>query len=253
MKHFTISHKLMLALTLVCAFTITSCSDADEPEFDKAYSRSLSDGTETITYEITSLQLFDMNPLTKGKWKEVDLMNYCGFTSSAPGSMIIQDGKIWTTYSTWSCVTGPTLIGQIWDAYIYSTKKKLRLFLSQKFEVNEENSSLKIGHSLFTVNNINKTSLVLTHYSKYAGGESGEGGTHKEIARYKATASYGFDENSLTFDSEVDLMRGVIALAREQFGETIDLNKVYQGIVEFDNPDRYVLNLHDIEVQLGLI
>lgn len=237
----------------VFACAATSCSEADEPTFDQKFSRSLSEGTAAVTYERTGLRLFDQNPLTNGKWKEVDLSDLYGWSATSSPTIIIQDGKIWTDYVMWYSHSGPTLIGRIWGAYLFSTKKDLNLYLSRKFEINEEDSSIDINGNMFTVGHIDKTSFRLIHFSDYAGGESGKGGIHKEISDYKATASATIGSNVVAFDTEMELCRSVIDLAREHFGEIIDMNKVYAGLIEYTTPQNQFINLHDAEIKLGLI
>ncbi len=251
MKHFRLLQLFSLALVAISACMITSCADADEPEFDKAFSRSLSEGREAVVYKTSSFRLFNL-PNATGKWKEVDLSEYMGFEGVSPRYMIIQDGKISTNYRTWRSA-GPTLIGIIWEAYLHSTKGKQSLYLSRKFEINDEDSSISIDGRTFTVGYINKDSFRLIHLSEYAGGIENLGGTHKEVCDYKAAPAETINkEDMLVFETEKELMQGVINLAREHFGDTVDLNKVYSGLVEFDQPKRAIYNLDEVEAKLGL-
>lgn len=237
----------------VFACATTSCSEADEPTFDKNFSRSLSDGTATVTYERTNVRLYDQSILTHGKWVEMDLSDYCGWEPTANSKLIIQDGKIWTDYKLFHLSTGPTLIGRIWRAYLYSTKQNLTLCLSRKFEIDEEKSSIRLNKREFTVDHIDKNSLRLIYISEYAWGESHQGGLHKEISYYKATESTDIPDNLLAFETEEELQRYVIDKARAHFGEVIDFNKVYAGMIEYTTPEGRFINLHDAEVRLGLI
>lgn len=252
MKALSLIRKITLAFAAVSALAMVSCSESDEPTFDKQYSRSLSDGTESAFYVCSSLNLYDQNPLTNGKWKKIDLSDYYGWSAVTPSEIIIHDGKIYTNYKTWSSSSGLSLIGRIWSAYLYSTKKDLKLSLSRKFAINDDDSSLDLGYTTFTVGGIDKSSFQLIHFSKYVGGESQIGGTNKEIADYEAKP-FAETDNTLMFDTERELMQKVIDLAREHFGEILDCNKVYKGMIIFNDPESQIYNLHDVEVELGLI
>ncbi|MCM1355551.1 MAG: hypothetical protein NC212_03990 [Staphylococcus sp.] len=254
MRQFNLIRNIVL--TCVLAVTggaaMTSCSDADEPVFDRNFSRSLTDGTESVTYKRKSLRLYDQNSLTNGKWKEVDLSEYCGWQPTSTETIIIQDGKAWTNYSTFSSASGPTLIGRIWNAYLYSTRQNLKLLLCRDFAINEEDNTVVIDLAQFTVGHIDKSSFSLIYFSGYFGGESGKGGTHKEVSEYEAVAHNRIDDSVVAFDSEEQLLRGVIDLARQHFGDVIDLNKVYAGVAIFDRPESQIIDLDWAATQLGV-
>ena len=68
-----------------------------------------------------------------------------------------------------------------------------------------------------------------------------------EISRYKGSdVTFTFDERALSFTSKEELYKTVIAMLREQFGETINMNE-WSTI-----PDGPIINISDLELTLGL-
>lgn len=255
MKSLSLIKGIVLAsLVAFCGGVLSSCSGEDEPgaQLDVNFSRSLSDGSESVTYEMTDIELYDKNSLTNGRWKKVNLSELCGWESSCPSTIIIQDGKVYTNYKTFYSSTGPTLIGRIWNAYKYATGKNSRLFLARDFKINESDNTIDIGGGIFTVEKVDKSRFRLIDYSEYAGGESGDGGYFKTVADYSSVAHQAIEREDLAFETVKELCQSVIDLARDEFGDVVDFNKIYSGHVIYDNPEANVIRLSEVEEILGL-
>ena len=240
-----------------------SCS-SDEPALPSAerlerdasidiqYSRALSGGLASATYKLSEYYVFDQSILTNGKWVYKDMSDYVGWSLCAPSTIIIEEGKVYTTYRTFNSTVGTTLIGQIWNAYLYTTKQKLTLCIARRFEINDEDNSVFIGETPYIVQGATKDSFQLEHISQYDGGESGQGGYHKEITIHKAVSHQTIGNNILAFESEQELVKDVINRARAIFGDVVDLNDIYKGYVIYDEPERYIFNLDEVARHYGV-
>lgn len=257
--------KLSLLSVLLATMLIVSCS-SDEPSIpstekleseatiDMAFSRSLTDGFTSATYELSEAYLFDQSILTNGNWVYVDLSDLAGHSIKAPSTIVIQDGKAHTTYSMFSSATGPTLIGSVWNALQYSKSEKKTLCLARKFELVESGGKFNviIGNETFELQGLTKDSFQLAHISKYLGGESKQGGMHKEITIHRAVSHEDVSTNVVEYETETELIRDVVAQAKARFGNTLDLNELYKGFVIYDNPERYIINLDDVLKYYGI-
>lgn len=257
--------KLSLLSVLSAALLLASCS-SDEPSIpsvekleseatiDMAFSRSLSDGFTSATYELSEAYLFDQSILTNGNWNYVDLTFLDGYSVTAPATIVLQDGKAYTTYSTFSSATGPTLIGTVWDALQYSKREKKTLCLARKFELVETDGKFNviIGKATFELQGLTKDSFQLAHISKYLGGESKQGGFHKEITIHRAVSHEAVSPDVVEYETETELIKDVVAQAKARFGNTLNLNELYKGSVIFDNPERYVINLDNVLKSYGI-
>lgn len=246
---------LKLFFPLLTALFITSCS-SDEPvtsvNFDKSYARSLSDGETDVTYRSSDYKRFDKSEFTKDKWVDITDELYVGWGSCTPSTIIIQDGNVYTDYEMYNPSTGPSVIGTIWNAYLYTTGKKYSLHLYQDFSINDPDNTVSIGHANYTVLGITPKSFQLEYISRYEGGKGGLGGFIKEVNTYSVDENGGLSKDALVYDSEKSLVKDVIARCRETFGDVVDLNKVYEGMVIYDNPELAIFNLDDVARHYGI-
>lgn len=252
--------KKLSIFALFAAALLASCSSSDEPSLPSAeklekeahidftYSRSLSSGFASATYKRSQYYLFDQSILTNGKWKYKDLTDYVGFSFSVPGVIVIQDGKAYTTYQMFSSSTGPTPIYYVWNALQYKRKDDKELCIASKFEVMEDGDGYKvtIGDATYELQGLTSTSFQLAHVSQYWGGESKQGGLFKEITVHEAVAHEGVAANVIEYETEKDLVKDIVEQARAEFGDVLDLNELYKGKVEYDEPSNYVIRLDDI-------
>lgn len=246
--------QLFALLSIMLAAVACSSDHVDEPQipYDKAYSRALSTGLENTTYTLCELTYYDKSSLTNNKWEYFDYREWCGTSNIAPNTITIQGGKLYTEYKLFSLSSGPSLIGNVWSAYKYSTGNKQTLYLAREFEINDEDNTLEIaGHGTFTVLGVNQDGFEMETVYEYWGGKSGNGGHQKEVSRYRV-AEHKTIENVLAFESEKDLVKSVIELAREKFGNIVDLNQIYYPNVIFDDYNAHVINLDYVAKYYGV-
>lgn len=258
MKKFAFFAALAGMLVASCSSDEPAVPSAEKLEkdasIDLTYSRSLSEGFSSATYKLSQWYLFDQNPLTKGKWVNKDLNGYLGFSFTVPSTIAIQNGKAYTTYNMFSSSIGPAPICYVWQALQYVNKDNKTLCIARHFEVVDDSDgySVVIGDDTYELQGLTKDSFQLAYISNYFGGASGEGGLFKEITIHKAVAHEEISSNVLEYESEKELVKDIVEKARTQFGDILDLNELYKGKVEFDDPGQYVINLDDILKYYGV-
>ena len=256
MKHIFFIVLFGLTLFTACSSDEPNLPSADkleqEAKFDVTFSQSLTTGMKSATYKKSEYYLFDQSRSTNGNWVYVDLRDICGWCAIAPSTIIIQEGKSYTPFKIFDSSTGPTPLGHIWNAYLYDTKQSLQLCLARNFAINDADNTLTLGNTTFTVKGLTAGSFQLEYISSYLGGESNQGGKHKEITRYKAVSHSNVSDNILAYDTDKELIKDVIDRVRAHFGDVVDLNVVYSGKVIFDNPDKEIYNLDEVAAYYGV-
>lgn len=252
-----------LSLLIFFALLFASCS-SDEPVapmtvenayFDKAYSTALINGKADAVFQWKEVRLYDQNSLTNGSWKEVDLTEYLGWSPSQPGVMIFEDGKLYTEYTEiFNLSSGPSALCRVWAVYEYATGQDFSLFLARAFRIDDDDNTIEISrHGLSSIVGLSSGGFILEQISRYEGGESGNGGWHKEVTVYGAVKKENLDKNILSYETEQELVKAVIERVRSKFGDVVNLNSVYSGTIIFDRPDKQIYNLDEIAASYGVI
>ena len=240
--------KLRIIFALLIAVTIGGCSD-DSPQHDGEINKdviaNLSREGSISTYELESYKYFDKDPSKHNKdWEEVDLKGIDGRSPTLEDFLCFQDGKLWEPVKLYSMATGYYPVGTVWNAYKRMTKVKLELYVRNKFEYNEVDSTMMIDGRIYKVLEFTDKKLRLS-YESVGYNSKGEPWPSLEVFHFAITTPRRFDGNDImAFDSDIECYRYILEVARKQFGRYIDLDQVYAGLVFLEQP---IVDLDEVE------
>lgn len=240
--------KFFGCLALLSAMTLTSCSSDDAPKatFDEEFATQLSRGEKTVCYQTTAIEQW--NEKADGSYEQVNLNDLSGFESLTPGTIIVQDGKAIAELELMRS-SGPDAIALPLSAYQKATGKAFKVFLSSDVSLSADNKKLSIGEYESKVLEINDGGMKLeTHCDYWDPEDNYEKRDAYQVTTYQTVAFTPIDfERQLICSDRKDAYRKIIALCREQFGNTINLNEVFAPEIQFDNP---IIDLDELEKQL---
>lgn len=227
------------------------CTDGPDlkGKIDKSAIDVLSRQGSVATYERVDVQLYNKDAWSKGKWEEVDLSDYVGWSPSLPATLVFQDGQLWRElqlFFSW----GPHVLSAPWNAYLRATGNKISLYTAPKFYYDEAEQTFDVGdYANYDVIDFTDSKLTLSATSTYYGGRTGEGGEHLEMLSYRITDPVILDGPDVkAFATTKEAYRYILDCAREEFGRYIDLNDIYYPSVIFDDP---IIDLDEIEEYLS--
>lgn len=227
-------------LSAVVSALCFSCSSdqefPDEPNLE--YISTIARSSENVTYKFSKWRFF-RKPATTNKWNEEDLNNWVGLSASIPDMVIFNQGRVWTPLKLFSLNFGPSPFALPWSAYKKVTNQPdLNLYISTDFDYNADERSMNIAGVEYDVLKFEPYEIVLSHNSHYEGGEEGKGGEHMHWYYLTPTAPVEINqEKDLGFENAFDAFDYILKCAREQFGDSIDLNKIYAPDIIFDDPN----------------
>ncbi len=228
---------------------IAFCSCQDEPaaEYNPVQHGSLvqgkvvpasiepyADGRMDGTFTRRNFTLYDKKAQTGGKWvAQTELL--IGYSLSVPSRFVFEDGCAWEEIMTFSSSTGPTAFGTALDAVNRKLYKKYTPLIGRKLSFDPVRNTLTVGKTSYRVMAADQKGFVLAFTSDYIT-SGGNGGQYLETGSYEPAAQVNFDgESYLRFDSETEAYDWLIDLFRDTFGEEVNLNTLYNGVI-LDNP-----------------
>lgn len=240
--------KKSFIFTLLAAVALTSCTSDKEPQavFDEEFATQLSRGEKTVCYQITDIETWEEK--ADGSFEQVNLNDWDGFESLTPGTIIVQDGKAIAELELMRS-SGPDAIALPLSAYQKATGRAFMVFLSTDISLSADNKKLSIGEYESKVLEINDGGMKLeTHCDYWDPEDNYEKRDAYQVTTYQTVAFTPIDfERQLLCSDRKDAYRKIIALCREQFGNTINLNEVFAPEIQFDNP---IIDLDELEKQL---
>lgn len=179
-------------------------------------------------------------------WEWVVNEDLIGKSCRTPGRFLIGRGKCYTPFNMSDrdvdYLPHPILLP--WMAYQEATGRMLNLYLEEPFVMPSDDRQIKIGNRKYNIERFTPNRVVISYVNQSIRGD--EVGEYMDITEYKVSdATFTFDETSLSFTSETELFETVIAMLREQFGETINLADWIEG-----NYSRPIVNISELEMML---
>lgn len=251
--------KTVISVTmLACALSFTSCSDepADVKSYEPVKNGQIVQGPvdlnalsryesalEDATYTRSYYSLYRMDEWTNNRW-EPETDDLIGYYPSTPSSIVVLDGKVWTPIRLSSSACGPSAFSTALGALNTKLETKYYVYVVRPFEVNVEEYTLTLNGSKYDILTAFNDNLVLSSISDYSGGRTGNGGRYLEIGFYEKTEPLSLNEsNDLGFDSVTEAYNWMIEQFHENFGEKVNLNKLYYPQIILDNPHFYLSTL----------
>lgn len=230
-------NKIIFMLTVLLGLVLTSCS-SDEPsiEINKEVVRSYQEGGVTRCFERIEVNyLVRDNP--NSKWKPDESGTFFEYFPNK--RILFAKGQVWTLVDMpmhWGSVVAD--LRMTWGAYQDVTGNKNTLYVTTPFHLDEENKIMMVGSYMYTVEKMTEKELRIST-------ETEEGKTTKLVYKYRIYDMPQAEiDNILTFDSRKEAYRHIIKVAREQFGNKIDLNEIYKPNIIFDEP---IIDLDKLE------
>lgn len=230
-------------LMIVVAFLgvmITSCSDEPTPtnEIDPNVVLAYKEGGVSKCFKFDSFKIYDRDNLTS---------NWMLNTDDYLIDLIYNDVIMFTEGKVLTPVQIPMYFGgtiaelrMTWDAYRKITKCKELLYVEIPFSYDESTQKMRINRHEYNVEKMTATEL---QFNNLCAGE-----LSKFVYHY---IQYSMPQEELDrivkFDSEQEAYLYVVKKAKEEFGEKIDLNKIYSPNIIFDEP---IIDLNDLEERI---
>lgn len=231
-------NKIIFMLTVLLGLILTSCS-SDEPsiEINNEVVRSYQEGGVTRCFDCVGNDYMERdNP--QSSWRPSENPPYYGAYITNE-RILFTKGQVWTPVDL--CMYKGAVVAElamVWDAYQQVTGNKNTLWVTTLFHLDEETRILKIGDFKYSVEKMTENELRVNT-------ETAEGETSKWVYTYRIyDMPQSQIDNILTFDSRREAYRHIIKVAREQFGNKIDLNEIYKPYIIFDEP---VIDLDKLE------
>lgn len=230
-------------LMIVVAFLgvmITSCSDEPTPtkEIDPNVVLAYKEGGVSKCFKFDTLENFKRKTKTS-KW-EIENENILG-------DLIYHDVIMFTDGMVLTPVQIPIYFGgtiaelrMTWDAYRKVTKCKELLYVEVPFFYDEAAERIRINQFEYDVEKMTGTELQVSELSP---------NELSKITLYYKLYTMPQEEldRIVKFDSEQEAYLYIVKKAKEEFGEKIDLNKIYSPNIIFDEP---IIDLNDLEERI---
>lgn len=237
--------KAIALLSLAAGFLLAACSSEDEPkqEIDAQTVKGYQSGELSRCFKIKNYETYVREDGNSSKWKEPD-KDYC--RDFFPISRIyFTEGKVWimleldpvkNSYAKWQTMMAL-------NAYKKVSQKKPVIYVATTFRVDPESNVMRIKDSYFKVIKMTNASLVLDDYVEEVYPED----RIRDILYYESEIIPQEElDRSVSFESERAALLYIIKIAREQFGNIIDLNKIYSSEI-LDEP---IINLDELEEKI---
>ncbi|MCM1318990.1 MAG: hypothetical protein NC217_01245 [Muribaculaceae bacterium] len=228
---------LRLVVVLLMVTVISSCSQ-DEPTIEQKaepFKKMIIDKGEA-TYKRVNLAYFQKDPdHTNNQWEEVNLSHLSGFEPDLPVQIYVKDGCSWAP-SKLSKFPGSDLLMTSWGLYCDLTGKHYTVYISTPIELSEDNTQVIItGHNCEILGS-SANGFTIQCSGNYWYGEDWKIGEDKEIYTYEKidTQNFKFDEY-LCFNTEREVVIGLVSIMRDYFGNEFNLNDYSNGINRYNN------------------
>lgn len=244
-----ISRYILSGLFTILALFFCSCEEETSDSFEAVKKGKLRQGEVNFTTLIRlhdgledgvlsriDFKMYNNDEQTGGKWEFFDHTDYVGLSPVTPGTVIISGGKVWMHVETFSCSEGPTYFAQALSAVNKTLKRNYGAYVAHNFAVDQDTKSFSIGDTQFGIVASSTNSLKLSFISDYLGGRTHKGGQHLEVSTYKLAEPFIFDSDRLRFDSTYEAYEWLIDIFRATFGEEVNLNQIYAGLIILDQP-----------------
>lgn len=233
-------NRLIILMVSLLAMLAVSCS-SDEPktEIDSEVVQAYRAGGVTKCFKIADLDIF-IRDNSHSKWKRPDSDYVVDLIYNR--SILFSNGKVCTSLN-FSLGQGELIdrLSMVWEAYRKKTQCKEILYVAVPFELDESTNRMRIDDSLYNVEKMTETELRIND-------NVSDDDCMKIVFKYELSSiSPSEVERIVTFDSRKDAYYHIVKVAREYFGDTIDLNKVYAPNIILDDP---IIDLNELEDRL---
>jgi len=238
--------KILTLFVVLFATMLVACSEDDSPkmqgEINKSHISSLSRDGSVSTYVKIGLKVYRNYGETDADWETYDVKGLDGWMSDFDETISFQDGKVWRPV-TMFLGYGFVPVDDVWRAYSKVTGEARELYISSRFEFDEQNNTISFNGEKYGVIEFTEKELILSHDVNLIGG-----GVEREIATFKKGTPVHFDGSKiLQFESDYECYLYIAKKGREQFGRYINLNEVFKGWVILDDP---IVDMDEIDAWL---
>lgn len=236
-----------LPLVIAC-FTFASCSsDDDEPkqvtDIDAATVKAYQNGEVTRGFQLNRFKVQSRKD-PDSKWGKLkDGLAYLLY--QYPNVRIIfTKGQVWTalTSDARNYDSVKETVMNVYDAYLKFNDKKPDIFIAVPFKI-DSNNVMNIGGEDFKVIEMTNGALVLDDYIPTV--------DNTQCDRFIRFYDIYYPQEQLdlckTFDCERDALLYIVKIAREQFGNKIDLNNLtgtgtplVENIIDLDKLEQMI-------------
>ena len=234
---------------------LTACSSSsDEPEnYNPVYNgmllqgevvpsaiTPLTDGTKNAVLLIDEGAMYKRQEGDGSAWEYVS-DTFDGRRSPLTHRLIFIDGRVWDGVPSHKATGEPTAFSLALDAVNRKLYTSYFPMAGDEARFDAVRNTLRIGSVTFTVFAADFEGLTLGFISDYVSADGA--GQMLDVAHYRIDA-YQIDdgERDLWFESTVDAYDWLIGLFSDTFGEKVNLNTLYSGVV-FDDPYFYLSRL----------
>lgn len=179
---------------------------------------------------------------TNYKWELQDLNTIFGYSPSMPLVINIKDGRTWIPYPMFKS-TGPCLFSTPWSIYCQKTGTPFTIYISRPVVLDEVNAKITIDGKESTI--LDSSLDGFTTQYEQEGSCAGKIAYSKEIFTYKKIDNSNIDyDKYLWFDTETEMIKTVIGMMRDYFGNEFDANPYLAPDIILDYP---IFNFDRIE------
>lgn len=245
-----VSKTILWFIVTSLGLIVSSCSsDEPKPEIDNDVVSAFRSGKVSKSFKLVDIDCYERND-SQSKWE------YTGSPSSVifMGSynpIVFADGKVLVPFLLTERVEYRSqghyetiwLLSEVLSVYRKMTDNKEKPYVGTPFEFEISTNSFAIKDEQYSVEKMTDKELCISH-------NVDKSGTHKWQYRYEAYYMLQHDRESIVaFDSDKDAAHHIVTVAREYFGDTVDLNK-YNDTDGKNNLQ--VIDLDDLERKIDL-
>lgn len=194
-------------------------------EIDQEVINKFVTSSEPLTYGVEEISLFDKNDNTNGMWKQINLSELFGWTSSFPKTLSFYQGKMYSELRYFS-PSGPSILYTPVRAYEKVTGKKVGLFML--YDLSHDGKVLSnpsVSPALVKMRRCSSEGISMSCEGRYEGGETHNGGMYLEVYDCipEKTWWWPVDDSKLIICGHTmrEIVTEFASVLREQFGEEI--------------------------------
>lgn len=235
-------------LWLVAAFMgliVASCSsDEPVPEIDNDVVSAYRSGEATKYFQLVDIDCYERND-PQSEWEHKGGPSSIVYIGSY-NPVVFADGQVLVPFLLTERVDYKSqghyeticLLSEVLSVYRKKMGSKEKPYIATPFEFEESTNRFVIKDEQYSVEKMTENELCISDNVR-------ESDRHKKEYRYEAYYMLKHDrESTVTFDSDKDAAHHIVKVAREYFGDTVDLNKYY----DTDGKDNLrVVDLDDLE------
>lgn len=209
------------------------------------------DGSRHMAYDLRGFDRYYKSALTKNVWVIDNEMYFGG--PSYTSWMMFRDGRIILPMSTHWANMAPYPTTQILSHYKRWTGKELDLYVKSDEGYNPDSRTMTVSGLKFEVQKYTAGEIILIDRRDiHTGSADHLEGQGMSVLSYQASEPLQFDNSKeMLFDRDVDAFRYIVSIARERFGDQINLNdgnsyvELDYPIIRFDDVDEWIDRYED--------